>query len=141
MVQPPTVTGINHLTFAVRDLDRSLAFYVEVLGLCLVARWQGGAYLRAGAVWIALFVDDAVRSAPHPDYTHTAFGVSSAGFAELAARVLGCGAEVWQQNQSEGASLYVLDPDGHRLELHVGDLEDRVRSLRANPPPGLQVFV
>ncbi|HEX6993995.1 MAG TPA: VOC family protein [Gammaproteobacteria bacterium] len=41
-------TGVNHITFAVSDLQRSLRFYVEVLGCAKVATWNQGAYLRAG---------------------------------------------------------------------------------------------
>ncbi|NER83349.1 MAG: glutathione transferase, partial [Leptolyngbya sp. SIO1D8] len=39
----------------------------------------------------------------------------------------------WQNNRSEGASLYILDPDGHKLELHVGDWRSRLTAAKANP--------
>ncbi len=140
MNQSARVVGINHLTFAVSDLERSPAFYVDGLGLTLVARRTTGAYLRAGATWVALSVDSLVRSAPHQDYTHTAFSVPAATFACVCERIPAMGAEVWQQNESEGDSLYVLDPDGHRLELHVTSLEDRLRACRNHPPEGWQMF-
>lgn len=34
-----------------------------------------------------------------------------------AKRVISFGAEVWKENKSEGQSLYILDPDGHKLEI------------------------
>jgi len=41
------VGGINHVTLAVGDLERSFGFYTQVLGLRAAARWDGGAYLLA----------------------------------------------------------------------------------------------
>ena len=55
------IRGVNHVTFAVADLERSLAFYEGLLGMRLAARWPRGAYLRAGTLWVALVVDDATR--------------------------------------------------------------------------------
>ena len=52
-----SITGINHLTWAVRDVERSLAFYVGVLGLTRRARFEGGAYLTAGDTWVTLLED------------------------------------------------------------------------------------
>jgi catechol 2,3-dioxygenase-like lactoylglutathione lyase family enzyme len=130
------ITGLNHLTLAVTDLDRSLAFYGELLGLPVMARWPTGAYLQAGTLWLCLSVDAAAAHRPHPDYTHFAFDVAEAAFAELVARVA-ANAPQWRDNKSEGASLYVLDPDGHKLELHVGTLQSRLAHYRATRPAGM----
>ena len=48
------VGGLNHLTFGVTDLSRSIDFYAKVLGLVLEAEWPDGAYLSAGALWLCL---------------------------------------------------------------------------------------
>lgn len=132
------VTGLNHLTFAVSDLDRSVAFYRDLLGCDLRAIWASGAYLEAGSLWLCLSLDEAARTEPNPDYTHAAFSVPLEQFEALSARVRE-GAVIWKGNRSEGASLYFLDPDGHRLELHVGDLESRLAHYRERPELGVIV--
>ena len=81
------VSGINHLTLAVRDLDISVGFYANVLGLNLVARWRNGAYLTAGSDWIALSLDTDTRAGALPEYTHSAFTVSTHNFAEMSERL------------------------------------------------------
>jgi catechol 2,3-dioxygenase-like lactoylglutathione lyase family enzyme len=124
----------------VSDLERSLDFYTGVLGLSPVARWAGGAYLLAGEEWITLIVDPAVRRASRPDYTHAAFTVTPEDFKEASRRVVEAGTRLWQEDESEGASLYFLDPDGHRLELHASDLASRLHADRAKPPPGMEFY-
>ena len=47
------INGVNHITFAVKDLKESIKFYKDLLGLKLVAHWDKGAYLLAGNMWIA----------------------------------------------------------------------------------------
>lgn len=133
------IRGLNHLTLAVADLDRSIGFYAGVLGLNLRARWPMGAYLEAGDLWLCLSVDPAVRARSASDYTHFAFDVAASEFEETCARVAAA-APQWRDNRSEGASLYVLDPDGHRLELHVGSLETRLAHYRNHAPEGMVIF-
>ena len=121
----PSVSGLNHITLAVRDLDRSIAFYRDILGCTLRAHWSDGAYLEAGALWLCLSRDDLARAEPHPDYTHLALSVAPEDFAALSAKVRAA-ADIWKDNRSGGDSLYFLDPDGHKLELHVGSLQSRL---------------
>lgn len=128
------ITGLNHLTLAVRDVGRSVAFYRDVLGFAVAKSWPHGAYLTAGDLWLCLSRDDETRSAPHPDYTHVAFDVAASEFEAVARRILGAGAALWKENRSEGDSLYFLDPDGHKLELHVGTLESRLAVMAASRP-------
>jgi catechol 2,3-dioxygenase-like lactoylglutathione lyase family enzyme len=136
-----TILGPSHLTLAVRSIERSVDFYVGVLGCQPAARWPVGAYLSAGGFWLALVEDKKTRSDPLPQYTHFAFHVSAEGFAVLAERIRNSGAQIFQENETEGESLYFLDPDGHKLEIHVGDLQSRLDHARQHPRPGLEVFI
>ena len=121
----PSVSGLNHISLAVTDIDRSIAFYRDLLGCALRAFWSDGAYLEAGPLWLCLSRDQAARAGPHPDYTHLAFSVAPEDFVELCDRVRAA-ATIWKDNRSEGDSLYFLDPDGHKLELHIGSLQSRL---------------
>lgn len=133
------VTGINHITLSVSELDRSFAFYAEVLGFAPLARWSRGAYLLGGELWLCLHVDARTRKAAPTEYTHLAFSV--ADFEAARQRLVATGAPVWQDNATEGASVYILDPDGHKLEIHRGDWRTRLASMRANPwEDGIQFF-
>ena len=134
------IIGINHVTLAVRDIDQSFAFYREVLGFKPVARWPKGAYLLAGESWIALVVDRHARAEALPEYTHIAFAVGAAHFAELSAAIKAAGAPQWQDNWTEGDSLYFVDPNGHKLEIHASDLAARLRSAKEQPWEGREFF-
>ncbi len=127
------ITGVNHITLSVRDLEQSLAFYVDVLGCAKVAETLKGYYLRAGDLWLVLEVDEHVRSGPLPEYTHVAFSVRQEDYEDMASRIRAAGAEIFKENKSEGQSLYFLDPTGHRLEIHVGDLTSRLAAMAAHP--------
>ena len=134
------ISGINHITFAVRDLDRSFHFYSQVLGLRPVAKWYKGAYLEAGTDWVCLTLDPETRAASLPEYTHTAFTVSAVEFSRLVEQLQKAHVMSWQANRSPGESFYFLDPDGHKLEIHVSNLEERLRTLRKSPPKDLTLF-
>lgn len=134
-----SVRGLNHVTLAVADVDRAVAFYRDLLGFRLRALWPEGAYLDAGPLWLCLSHDPAAAGQTRGDYTHFAFDVAAEAFDELASRAAQT-APLWRENRSEGKSLYVLDPDGHKIELHVGSLESRLAAYRRDLGKGVTVF-
>jgi glutathione S-transferase fosA5 len=135
------IAGVNHITLAIRDVDESFAFYTQVLGFRPVAKWPEGAYLLAGDMWVALLRDRHVRAGPLPEYSHIAFTVAQADFDALSRRIRAAGAPIWQENRTEGDSLYFVDPSGHKLEIHASDLAARIRSASEAPWEGLEFFV
>ena len=78
------LTGLNHLTLSVRELARSVAFYRDMLGLRQHARWDRGAYLSAGDLWLCLsLVGQDTAALASPAYTHYAFAISQQDFPAL----------------------------------------------------------
>ena len=134
------LTGLNHLTLAVVDLDRSFAFYKDLLGFKPAAIWHTGAYLSLGGLWLCLSMDGKCAAGAQPDYTHYAFDIAQGDFDAFRARLREAGVVEWRQNRSEGDSFYFLDPDGHQLEVHVGSLASRLAACRAAPYAGMRFF-
>lgn len=133
------ITGVNHITFSVSDLDKSFKFYTDVLNCKPVAKWKKGAYLLAGNLWLCLSFDEKTRKAALPEYTHIALNVSVDDW-EKCSRQIFDGATIWKQNTSEGDSLYFLDPDGHKLEIHASDLQARIEAIKKQPYEDMKFF-
>ena len=126
--------GLNHITFAVRDIKRSVSFYRDILGCELHVSWDHGAHLTLGDCWLCLSLDPT--SSPSEGYSHVAFSIDAESFSSFQQALAEQGVEFWKHNVSEGDSVYFVDPDGHRLEAHVGNLESRLRAIRAQPYGG-----
>lgn len=134
------LTGLNHLTLAVTDLARSVAFYRDLLQFQLHATWDDGAYLSLPGLWLCLSRDPLRNAAPAADYTHYAFTCDATDFPSLVAGLRAANVPAWRDNRSEGDSFYFLDPDGHKLEVHVGDLASRLAACRQQPYAGMKFF-
>jgi catechol 2,3-dioxygenase-like lactoylglutathione lyase family enzyme len=128
------LTGLNHLTIAVGEVPRSFDFYVNVLGFTPRAKWAKGAYLSLGELWLCLSLDEVDAK---QDYTHYAFTVSEQHIIHFREKLRAANVVEWKDNKSEGASIYFLDPDGHKLEVHSGNLHTRLQSCKENPYDGM----
>jgi catechol 2,3-dioxygenase-like lactoylglutathione lyase family enzyme len=134
------IQGVNHITIAVADLERSFRFYAQVLGLKAIARWYKGAYLELGSDGACLTLEADAQGATGANSTATAFTVSPEDIPVVRDRLRASGAPCWHENHSEGDSLYFLDPDGHKLEIHGTPLRNRLRALLRKPPEDLVIF-
>ena len=134
------LSGFNHLTLAVTDLNRSVSFYHDLLQLQLDATWDNGAYLSLPGLWLCLSLDPLRPTAPAAEYTHYAFTADASSFTAMVERLRAAKVQEWRDNRSEGASFYFLDPDGHKLEVHVGDLASRLQACRAKPYAGMKFY-
>ncbi len=127
--------GFNHLTLSVSNLDASIEFYCGLLGFKGEVRWKTGAYLSYQNCWLCLTLGDVK---PCQDYTHFAFTYDSDAMTQIQLKTAFQAVRQWQSNSSEGDSLYIKDPDGHKLELHSGSLATRLDSLKVKPYDGLE---
>ncbi|EAQ64461.1 probable fosfomycin resistance protein [Marinomonas sp. MED121] len=128
------LTGLNHITLSVSQLEHSLDFYQNLLGFKAHVKWDNGAYLSLPGLWLCLSLG---RTESVKDYTHFAFSLSESDYERLVIKLKQYGVKQWQENTSEGESFYFLDPDGHKLELHLGSLETRLAELKTSPYQGL----
>jgi glyoxylase I family protein len=145
----PRVSGISHLGLSVTDLDRSIAFYREVLGAILVrAPYDGDnlsfsgqlALIRLGSLAIDLYQHAATRDERFdPAQTgldHLAFVAASRAELEVWARWLDEHdvARSPIRNTSDVASMFDFkDPDGIQIEFFYLDQEALRRSPLYSP--------
>lgn len=119
---------MNHITLACTNIEKSFIFYKDILGLNPLVKWDKGAYFLVGKFWLSLNVD--LRKKPNPCYTHYAFSVNSNNFKYMSDKISKSGAYIFKDNTSPGKSLYFLDPDGHKLEIHVGNWQRRLKTKK-----------
>jgi len=121
---------IDHVAITVSDLARSLAWYRDVLGLERRFEDEWGdvpTMMCAGETCVALFPSDgpdpqqvAVRETV--SMRHFAFRVDRANFDAAQARFRELGIEAESADHGIAESVYISDPDGHRIEITTYDV-------------------
>lgn len=121
----PSEMRIGHVHLKVSDLDQSVAFYTDVLGLAVTERLPRAAFLSAGGYHhhIGLNTWDSLDGpAPAPGTTglfHTAFLYPSRkDLARAAVQVIDHGvAFTGAADHGVSQAIYFDDPDGNGIEL------------------------
>jgi catechol 2,3-dioxygenase-like lactoylglutathione lyase family enzyme len=119
------ITGVDHIVLRVRDVERSVVWYAEHLGLAAerLDEW------RAGTVpFVSLRVDgttlvDLLAGEPEgTNVDHVAYVTDRAGFDRFVADHAD-GIEMGPAQlfgaRGVGDGVYVRDPDGHRVEVRT----------------------
>lgn len=127
------ITGINHITLSVNDLSQSFSFYKEVLGFKPLMKRDKSAYFLAGDLWFCIEEDSKTRIQELPEYTHIAFSISQENFHSMKENLQKHNVTSFKKNTSEGDSFYFLDPNGHKLEIHVGTWKTRLEKYLNDP--------
>lgn len=129
------VRGLDHFVLRVRDLDVSLCFYRDILGLPIsfLEEFRQGrrpfVSARVGEQLIDLVPDptyDPEEGARGGGYLHCCLEVAD-GLVELIPKLRQAGVNVIEDQPVErmgargmGLSIYVTDPDGYVVELKEG---------------------
>jgi catechol 2,3-dioxygenase-like lactoylglutathione lyase family enzyme len=130
---PLSVTGLDHFVLRVRDLDQSIGFYRDMLGLpieCL-EEYRAGTRpfvsARVGGQLIDLVPDatyDPEAGMRSGGFMHLCVRVAGGLEREVLPRVRAAGVEVVEDAPmirlgatGYGPSIYVRDPDGYIVEL------------------------
>ncbi|WP_255368557.1 FosX/FosE/FosI family fosfomycin resistance hydrolase [Agromyces sp. CF514] len=140
-----TSSGLSHVTFIVRDLDRMEQILLTVLGAKRV--YDSGErtfslsaerFFLVGdgptATWIAIMQGDG--GLPR-SYNHVAFQVERVDLPELRSRIAELGLDLRPPRSrvdGEGESIYFYDEDGHLFELHAGSLRERLAVYEPGAP-------
>ncbi len=132
------IQSINHVTYSVSDIKTSTAFYKDILKAKILLESDKTAYFTLGGLWLALNEEkDITRNEIQYSYTHIAFTIDESEFDEWYQWL-----KVNEVNILEGRtrdlrdkkSIYFTDPDGHKLELHTGTLQDRLNYYKEEKP-------
>ena len=134
--QPMRISGIHHATLICSDLDRTTAFYRDVLGLALVSEGVNADDPATRHFW---FSSDPQASGAEPalrltflEYPQMAKATQGVGGVHHLALAVGSAAEVeaWRDylqqrdvpttesfNRDNLRSVYLRDPDGQIIEI------------------------
>ena len=121
------IQRLNHAVLYVRDVERSVAFYTDVLGFRVVHQLRGAAFLRAADSTndhdLGLF-EVGASAAPSPagqgavGLYHLAWAVSTlSDLADHERRLRDAGALVGASDHVTTKALYAKDPDGLEFEV------------------------
>jgi len=128
--------GIDHVALSVRDVERSVRWYIDVLGF--EKRYEGmwdevPVFIGKGKTALAIFPvrENESEAAAQPAsirILHLALRTDRANFLKAQKELKDHGIKFTFQDHEISHSIYFRDPDGHKLEITTYELEGRAPS-------------
>ena len=121
------ITGISHITFVVKDLNRTADLFKGVFNAKEVYSSSTAKYLLIDDLWIAL---NNGESLSQRTYNHIAFQIPEDEIEKYMNIINSFGLEIRPSRSREAGenySIYFYDYDNHLFELHTGSLQDRLK--------------
>lgn len=130
------IKGINHITFSVSNLEKSIEFYKNVFDAKLLVKGEKLAYFDLQGIWLALNVEsDIERNEIYQSYTHMSFSIDEEDYEFMVEKLNKLNVNIREgrpRHKEEGKSIYFRDPDGHLFEFHTKTREDRIKFYKDN---------
>jgi catechol 2,3-dioxygenase-like lactoylglutathione lyase family enzyme len=123
--------GLDHVAVTVSDVERSAAWYIDVLGFDRQhdEAWHGTpVFVGQGKAGVALFPTKRNASAAAPsreaiNMLHFAWRADRKNFVRAQEELKRRGIEFSFQDHEISHSIYFRDPDGHEIEITTYELE------------------
>lgn len=127
------IESISHITFVVKDLERTAELYKNLFGAEEV--YDSGETFHSlskekffiiGGEWIAVMENPSIVKRT---YHHLAFKISELDIPLFEEKIKRFGLETFPKRsriKGEGISIYFYDYDNNLFELHTGTLQERL---------------
>lgn len=127
------ITGISHVTFIVKDLEKATLFFDKVFDAKEI--YSSGnenfslskeKFFLINDLWICIMESESYIERT---YNHIAFQIQESDIENYTMRIKDIGAEIRPERSriaGEGHSIYFYDFDNHLFELHTGTLSERL---------------
>ena len=129
------ITGISHITFIVKNLDRTANLFKKVFDAKEIYTSEEKKhslykekFFLIGNQWIAIMESEAIV---HRTYHHIAFKIEEQDIDIYLKKIKNLNLELKPARQrisGEGYSIYFYDYDNNLFELHTGTLSQRLTS-------------
>jgi predicted enzyme related to lactoylglutathione lyase len=115
---PNLPSKISMIMLGVENVARSVAFYRDVVGLELQSQSPEFAFVKAGAVTLALSLPLGLHVQPRAGAMEIILPVESVSRAQILLKDRGCNSQKEPREVTPGSwAVNFTDPDGHHLTL------------------------